>query len=162
MLSRFIDILRNWLMDEWRITLKRNEGLDTTKIQQVNEVLKNTTIFMSLQFCSRYPPETVTIKSDGCIVTQFLSSQQKLVSTPDDVVFNSKLNWERRKEQLFVNEQALEAFRNFYVYFEDAVRLAQDETLEQELGILNLLIEKGDLNLKESLATLDMLKVDKP
>lgn len=134
LLARYTDIVRNWLIDEWR----RIGGY------------ANKTVVIPGALCGVFPDEycksvdaatTYDVQSagNGCIIDNFLVPDACILPTP--VLLQVQLGqWERQSEKLRISNESRVALNEFLPYFKAEVAALNDPELQQEIDILELIL----------------------
>eukprot|EP01024_Parvocaulis_polyphysoides_P008774 TRINITY_DN1262_c0_g1_i4.p1 TRINITY_DN1262_c0_g1~~TRINITY_DN1262_c0_g1_i4.p1 ORF type:complete len:300 (+),score=67.22 TRINITY_DN1262_c0_g1_i4:128-901(+) len=126
LLSRYVDLLRGWLIDQHRA-------------QEDEE--KNEPIFVPSDFCQYYRFERKVKYLDGCDVPVWIESDREILPVFEAIFERNLGRWERTSLPLKVMQKQGEVFVEFLRYLEETMMTLEDETLEQEVDVLSKLIE---------------------
>lgn len=139
LLARYTDLVRNWLIDEWR---------------QLNNTHGNHSVVIPAELCVVFPSEYCTqiqaemlynvqeLQSGACSLQTWLNPQACILPTPVPVIFQLG-EWERQSENLtgHVNVDAKKAISEFLPYMQSEIATLNDSTLVQEEEILNIILK---------------------
>lgn len=138
LLARYTDLLRNWLIDEWR---------------QINATGVNKTVVVPSILCSVFPASycanlpaadrlyNVIQVPNGCDLGNWLSPYACILPTPVPV-FRQLGEWERQSQNLtgHVNANAKQSMKDFLPYMQSEINALNDTSLQEEVDILNKII----------------------
>ena len=138
LLARYTDLVRNWLIDEWR---------------QLNDTQGNRTIVVPANLCRVFPNEYCRELSSenpygvkrttngGCDLGTWINPNACILPTPVPVIIELG-QWERQSVNLtgHVNAGAKQAMTEFLPYREGEIAALGDQTLQQEVDLLNTII----------------------
>jgi len=136
LLSRYTDLVRNWLIDEW------------PKINGTGD----RTVIVPQSLCRAFPSEFclavqanetygVTQAAEGCQLESWIVPDGCILPTPVPVII--ELNqWERQSQNLtgHVPPPAKTSMQEFLPYIESEIQALGDSSLNQEVEILNKII----------------------
>eukprot|EP01024_Parvocaulis_polyphysoides_P014479 TRINITY_DN159_c1_g1_i5.p1 TRINITY_DN159_c1_g1~~TRINITY_DN159_c1_g1_i5.p1 ORF type:complete len:343 (+),score=70.29 TRINITY_DN159_c1_g1_i5:53-1030(+) len=126
LLSRYVDLLRGWLIDQR---------------ESVNEDETEDPIIVPPIFCDYYPLERKIALEDGCNVPIWVQAEKRILPVFDIIINENLGRWERTSLPLKVNKEQGMVFAEFLGYMNETIAELQDEDLEQEVDILQKLIE---------------------
>lgn len=137
LLARYTDLVRNWLIDEWR---------------QLNDTQGNRTVVVPANLCRVFPneycpdlatkdPYGVKQVSGGCDLGSWINPAACILPTPVPVVIELG-QWERQSVNLtgHVDPGAKQAFKEFLPYMQEEITALGDQELQQEVDLLNTII----------------------
>jgi Ca-activated chloride channel family protein len=146
LLARYTDLLRAWLIDEWR---KLGDDTDDNKRRAVLPA------DLCRVFPSRYCPElyngggetdpyqvTSLGGSSGCELQRWITPQGCILPTPVPVIIELG-QWERQSVDLInhVPGNARQALEEFLPYMESEIEALGDESLKQEVDIIKKILD---------------------
>eukprot|EP01024_Parvocaulis_polyphysoides_P054992 TRINITY_DN5590_c2_g1_i1.p1 TRINITY_DN5590_c2_g1~~TRINITY_DN5590_c2_g1_i1.p1 ORF type:complete len:429 (+),score=64.13 TRINITY_DN5590_c2_g1_i1:38-1288(+) len=125
LLSRYVDLLRGWLIDQ-RESMEEDE---------------TDPIIVPPIFCDYYPLERKVTFEDGCNVPIWVQAQRRILPVFDVIINGNLERWERTSLPLEVSTEQGQVFTEFLGYMNETIEVLQDEDLEQEIDVLEMLIE---------------------
>eukprot|EP01023_Acetabularia_acetabulum_P011516 TRINITY_DN1532_c0_g1_i1.p1 TRINITY_DN1532_c0_g1~~TRINITY_DN1532_c0_g1_i1.p1 ORF type:complete len:797 (+),score=137.84 TRINITY_DN1532_c0_g1_i1:96-2486(+) len=128
LLSRYVDLLRGWLIEQ-------NEAISD----------KKDDIIIPPIFCDYYPlPRKIELEKSSigipCRVPMWIEPGSIILPVFDFIIKDNLGRWERTSSPLKVNQKQGQAFSEFLSYMNDTILNLQDENLKQEVEILKKLI----------------------
>eukprot|EP01025_Chloroclados_australasicus_P018433 TRINITY_DN1966_c0_g1_i2.p1 TRINITY_DN1966_c0_g1~~TRINITY_DN1966_c0_g1_i2.p1 ORF type:complete len:679 (+),score=72.83 TRINITY_DN1966_c0_g1_i2:110-2146(+) len=125
MLARYVDMLRGWIIEQ------RNSA----GVSDIPE-----------PFCQYYPDKRIQSTGSGCVVkgNNWVLPEARILPVYEQFIQANLGVWERQSLPLTVSDQQKQVFQEFVTYLEATKTDVGDDTLDQELEMLNLLIVAGE------------------
>ncbi|GAB4821980.1 hypothetical protein N2152v2_009026 [Parachlorella kessleri] len=127
-LARYIDLIRNWLIDQWGMT-DHDAGHSLV-------IPAGTCALFPSEFCNPQFEERFGLERNAttgvCEMASWLVPGACILPTPVDVTIQLG-KWERTSEKLVVNDSAKQAIRDFLPYMQSEIVELGDASMEQEV-----------------------------
>eukprot|EP01023_Acetabularia_acetabulum_P011521 TRINITY_DN1532_c0_g1_i7.p1 TRINITY_DN1532_c0_g1~~TRINITY_DN1532_c0_g1_i7.p1 ORF type:complete len:816 (+),score=143.36 TRINITY_DN1532_c0_g1_i7:96-2543(+) len=128
LLSRYVDLLRGWLIDQHKAISDKKDDIIIPPI-----------------FCNYLPlPRKIEMEKSSvgipCRVPVWVEPGSIILPVFDVIINDNLGRWERTSSPLKVNQKQGQAFSEFLIYMDDTILSLQDENLQQEVDILKKLI----------------------
>eukprot|EP01025_Chloroclados_australasicus_P002358 TRINITY_DN1053_c0_g1_i4.p1 TRINITY_DN1053_c0_g1~~TRINITY_DN1053_c0_g1_i4.p1 ORF type:complete len:377 (-),score=40.77 TRINITY_DN1053_c0_g1_i4:235-1320(-) len=131
LLARYVDLLRGWIVDQREVLEKPVYSPE----QEEFFVIPN-------RFCGYYPKNLVlTLADGGCSVAQFVKPYSPILPFFEIIIEDNSDRWERTSLPVTVSNEQGQVFYEFLKYMNVTIISVGDESLIQEVDLLNKLIE---------------------
>eukprot|EP01025_Chloroclados_australasicus_P027868 TRINITY_DN2757_c0_g1_i5.p1 TRINITY_DN2757_c0_g1~~TRINITY_DN2757_c0_g1_i5.p1 ORF type:complete len:739 (+),score=77.94 TRINITY_DN2757_c0_g1_i5:109-2217(+) len=130
-LSRYVDLLRGWLIDE-------------NQKNQVTVIIRP--IYIPIDYCHYYPSTRYTTYGDKCEIINWCLPVGPILPVYDFIIVENMHYWERTSMPLTVTQEQGDAFNKFLPYLQSSIEELGDSTMQQESEILSQLIEVSGVN----------------
>eukprot|EP01025_Chloroclados_australasicus_P002362 TRINITY_DN1053_c0_g2_i3.p1 TRINITY_DN1053_c0_g2~~TRINITY_DN1053_c0_g2_i3.p1 ORF type:complete len:661 (+),score=85.72 TRINITY_DN1053_c0_g2_i3:177-2159(+) len=143
LLARYVDLLRGWIVDQREVLEKPEEPVFYPEHNcAVYPPEREEFFVIPDRFCGYYPKELVsTLDNGGCSVAQFVKPYSPILPFFEIIIEDNSDRWERTSLPLTVSEEQGQVFYEFKKYMNTTIVSVGDESLIQEVDLLNKLIE---------------------